>query len=47
MQTWPVQDAKARFSEFLETCLADIGEIQSGIEITRVQDETKASEIEA
>ncbi len=23
MQTWPVQDAKARFSEFLETCLAD------------------------
>jgi prevent-host-death family protein len=22
MQTWPVQDAKARFSEFLETCLA-------------------------
>jgi prevent-host-death family protein len=21
MQTWPVQDAKARFSEFLETCL--------------------------
>jgi prevent-host-death family protein len=23
MQTWPVQDAKARFSEFLETCLKD------------------------
>lgn len=23
MQTWPIQDAKARFSEFLETCLAD------------------------
>jgi antitoxin Phd len=22
METWPVQDAKARFSEFLETCLA-------------------------
>lgn len=22
MQTWPVRDAKARFSEFLETCLA-------------------------
>ena len=22
MQTWPVQDAKARFSDFLETCLA-------------------------
>lgn len=22
MQAWPVQDAKARFSEFLETCLA-------------------------
>jgi prevent-host-death family protein len=21
MQSWPVQDAKARFSEFLETCL--------------------------
>ncbi len=21
MQTWPVQDAKARFSELLETCL--------------------------
>jgi antitoxin Phd len=21
MQAWPVQDAKARFSEFLETCL--------------------------
>jgi len=23
MQTWPVQDAKARFSELLETCLRD------------------------
>lgn len=23
MQTWPVQDAKARFSEFLEKCLAE------------------------
>ena len=23
MQSWPVQDAKARFSEFLETCLAE------------------------
>ena len=23
MQAWPVQDAKARFSEFLDTCLAD------------------------
>lgn len=23
MNAWPVQDAKARFSEFLETCLAD------------------------
>lgn len=23
MDTWPVQDAKARFSEFLERCLAD------------------------
>ncbi len=22
MRTWPIQDAKARFSEFLETCLA-------------------------
>ncbi len=22
MKTWPVQDAKARFSEFLDTCLA-------------------------
>lgn len=22
MQTWPIQDAKARFSEFLETCLS-------------------------
>ncbi|HIO97678.1 MAG TPA: type II toxin-antitoxin system Phd/YefM family antitoxin [Leucothrix sp.] len=21
MQTWPVQDAKARFSEFLDTCV--------------------------
>ena len=23
MQTWPVQDAKARFSEFLEACIAN------------------------
>ena len=23
MQTWPVQDAKARFSEFLEACIND------------------------
>ncbi|MFM1987193.1 MAG: hypothetical protein RJA99_150 [Pseudomonadota bacterium] len=23
MKTWPVQDAKARFSEFLETCLSE------------------------
>ena len=23
MNTWPVQDAKARFSEFLEACLSD------------------------
>jgi antitoxin Phd len=23
MQTWPVQDAKARFSEFLDSCLSD------------------------
>lgn len=23
MQTWPIQDAKARFSEFLETCLSE------------------------
>ena len=23
MQSWPVQDAKARFSEFLEVCLAE------------------------
>lgn len=23
MNTWPVQDAKARFSEFLEKCLAE------------------------
>lgn len=23
MKTWPVQDAKARFSEFLEACLVD------------------------
>ncbi|MBI4756655.1 MAG: type II toxin-antitoxin system Phd/YefM family antitoxin [Betaproteobacteria bacterium] len=23
MKSWPVQDAKARFSEFLEACLAD------------------------
>jgi antitoxin Phd len=23
MRSWPVQDAKARFSEFLEACMAD------------------------
>ena len=23
MQNWPVQDAEARFSEFLEACIAD------------------------
>ena len=23
MQSWPIQDAKARFSEFLETCLSE------------------------
>jgi prevent-host-death family protein len=23
VKTWPVQDAKARFSEFLETCLRE------------------------
>ena len=23
MQTWPIQDAKARFSEFLEACISD------------------------
>ncbi|MEJ8848804.1 type II toxin-antitoxin system Phd/YefM family antitoxin [Variovorax rhizosphaerae] len=23
MRTWPVQDAKARFSEFLEACLSE------------------------
>lgn len=23
MQTWPVQDAKARFSEFLEACMSE------------------------
>lgn len=23
MQSWPIQDAKARFSEFLERCLTD------------------------
>jgi prevent-host-death family protein len=23
MKTWPVQDAKARFSEFLDSCLSD------------------------
>jgi len=23
VQSWPVQDAKARFSQFLETCLAE------------------------
>ena len=33
MQAWPVQDAKARFSEFLEACLADLecsAELQLG-----------------
>lgn len=29
MHTWPVQDAKARFSEFLETCLHDGPQIVS------------------
>ena len=23
MQTWPIQDAKSRFSEFLDTCLIE------------------------
>ena len=23
MQTWPIQDAKARFSEFLDACISD------------------------
>lgn len=23
MKTWPIQDAKARFSEFVEACIAD------------------------
>ncbi len=23
MQTWPIQDAKARFSEFVQSCIAD------------------------
>mgnify|MGYP003333227353 FL=1 len=23
MQTWPIQDAKSRFSEFLDTCLSE------------------------
>jgi len=23
MQTWPIQDAKARFSEFLDSCISD------------------------
>ena len=23
MKTWPVQDAKARFSEFLQVCIVD------------------------
>lgn len=27
MNTWPVQDAKARFSELLETCLKDGAQI--------------------
>jgi antitoxin Phd len=29
MQVWPVQDAKARFSEFLDTCLEDGPQIVS------------------
>jgi prevent-host-death family protein len=29
MKTWPVQDAKARFSEFLETCLREGPQIVS------------------
>ncbi len=29
MNVWPVQDAKARFSEFLDTCLADGPQIVS------------------
>ncbi len=29
MSTWPVQDAKARFSEFLDTCLEDGPQIVS------------------
>ncbi len=29
MQSWPVQDAKARFSEFLDTCLSDGPQIVS------------------
>jgi antitoxin Phd len=34
MHVWPVQDAKARFSEFLDTCLEDGPQIVSrrGIE---------------
>ena len=27
MKHWPVQDAKARFSEFLETCIKDCPQI--------------------
>nr|CAA6827883.1 MAG: VapB protein (antitoxin to VapC) [uncultured Thiotrichaceae bacterium] len=29
MQTWPVQDAKARFSEFLDACLSNGPQIVS------------------
>ncbi|WP_428487225.1 type II toxin-antitoxin system Phd/YefM family antitoxin [Rhodopila sp.] len=29
MQTWPVQEAKSRFSEFLDTCLEDGPQIVS------------------
>ncbi len=29
MKTWPVQDAKARFSEFLEACIVDGPQIVS------------------
>ena len=34
MHIWPVQDAKARFSEFLDTCLEDGPQVVSrrGIE---------------
>ena len=38
MHVWPVQDAKARFSELLDTCLR--GRLEThrwGLETTRVQ----------